>query len=114
MWHWVVRWPLVPASDPARQARPGRQADPARNYPHLVAERLSLDLVDVTFSGATTAHVLADRQRGAPPQIDALDGSETLVTVTNGGNDVGYIPLLMAASLPRVARRLPLARPAHR
>ena len=64
--------------------------------------------MDVTFSGATTAHVLADRQRGAPPQIDALDGSEALVTVTIGGNDVGYIPLLMAASLPRVARRLPL------
>jgi lysophospholipase L1-like esterase len=80
----------------------------ARNYPHLVAERLNLELVDVTFSGATTAHVLADQQRGAPPQIAALDGSETLVTVTIGGNDVGYIPLLMAASLPGFARRLPL------
>ena len=71
----------------------------ARNYAHLVAERLNLDLVDVTFSGATTAHVLADRQRRAPPQIHALDGSEALVTITIGGNDVGYIPLLMAASL---------------
>jgi hypothetical protein len=27
----------------------------ARNYPHLVAERLNLELVDVTFSGATAA-----------------------------------------------------------
>ncbi len=84
----------------------------ARNYPHLVAERLNLDLgrefVDVTFSGATTAHVLADRQRGRPPQIEALDGSETLVTITIGGNDVGYVPLLMAAALPRPARRLPV------
>jgi lysophospholipase L1-like esterase len=80
----------------------------ARNYAHLVADRLNLDLVDVTFSGATTAHVLADRQRSAPPQIDALDGSETLVTVTIGGNDVGYIPLLMAASLPRLLRPVPL------
>jgi lysophospholipase L1-like esterase len=79
-----------------------------RNYPHLLAERLNLDLVDVTFSGATTAHVLADRQRGAPPQIDALDGSEALVTITIGGNDVGYVPLLMAASLRgRIARLLP-------
>ncbi|MDT5146657.1 MAG: hypothetical protein QOC58_1302, partial [Mycobacterium sp.] len=66
------------------------------------------DLVDVTFSGATTAHVLAERQRGAPPQIAALDGSESLVTVTIGGNDVGYVPLLMAASLPRFARWVPL------
>ena len=79
-----------------------------RNYPHLVAERMNLDLVDVTYSGATTAHVLTDHRRGAPPQIAALDGSETLVTVTIGGNDVGYVPLLMAASLPRGARRLPL------
>jgi lysophospholipase L1-like esterase len=80
----------------------------ARNYPHLLAQRLKLDLVDVTFSGATTAHVLADHQHGEPAQIAALDGSESLVTVTIGGNDVGYIPLLMAASLPRCARRLPL------
>ncbi len=80
----------------------------ARNYPHLVAERMNLDLVDVTFSGATTANVLTDHQRGAPPQIAALDGSETLVTVTIGGNDVGYVPLLMAAALPRLTRRLPL------
>ncbi|GFG73480.1 SGNH/GDSL hydrolase family protein [Mycobacterium botniense] len=78
----------------------------AHNYPHLVAQRLNLDLVDVTCSGATTAHVLNDRQRGAPPQIDALDGSETLVTITIGGNDVGYIPLLMAAALLGSARRL--------
>lgn len=80
----------------------------ARNYPHLVAERLNLELVDVTFSGATTAHVLTDPQRGRPPQIAALDGSESLVTVTIGGNDVGYVPLLMAAALPHAVRRLPL------
>jgi lysophospholipase L1-like esterase len=80
----------------------------ARNYPHLVAERMNLELVDVTFSGATTAHVLADHQHGAPPQITALDGSEALVTITIGGNDVGYVPLLMAASLPHGTRRLPL------
>ncbi|BBZ46085.1 SGNH/GDSL hydrolase family protein [Mycobacterium parmense] len=94
--------------------RPGAPGAPrwsgrsARNYAHLIAEQQGFDLVDVTFSGATTAHVLADRQRGMPPQIDALDGSESLVTVTIGGNDVGYIPLLMAASLPRPARRLPV------
>lgn len=80
----------------------------ARNYPHLVAERLGLDLVDVTYSGATTAHVLAEYQFGAPPQISALDGSEALVTVTIGGNDVGYVPMLYAAGLPRIARSLPL------
>lgn len=80
----------------------------ARNYPHLVAKELGLTLVDSTYSGATTAHVLRDRQYGTPPQIDALDGSETLVTVTIGGNDVGYVPMLMAAGLPRLVRSLPL------
>ncbi|AEV71881.1 hypothetical protein MycrhN_1258 [Mycolicibacterium rhodesiae NBB3] len=80
----------------------------ARNYPHLVAERLGLDLVDVTYSGATTANVLTDPQPGAPAQIDALDGTEDLVTVTIGGNDVGYVPLLFAAGLPQFVRRVPL------
>jgi lysophospholipase L1-like esterase len=80
----------------------------ARNYPHLVAERLDLDLVDVTYTGATTANVLRERQRGAQPQIDALNGSEDLVTVTIGGNDVGYVQILFAASLPPVLRSLPV------
>ncbi|TPG29876.1 SGNH/GDSL hydrolase family protein [Mycolicibacterium hodleri] len=80
----------------------------AVNYAHLVADRLSYDLADVTFSGATTANLLSERQRGTPPQIEALDGTESLVTVTIGGNDVGYVPLLFAAGLPRWTRSLPL------
>jgi lysophospholipase L1-like esterase len=52
--------------------------------------------------------VLTDPQHGVPPQVEALDGSEDLVTVTIGGNDVGYVPLLMAAGLPRIVRSLPL------
>ncbi len=97
-----------PGIRPRAQGAPRWSGRSARNYAHLVARRLNLDLVDVTFSGATTAHVLADRQHGRPPQIEALDGSESLVTVTIGGNDVGYVPLLMAAALPRIARGLPL------
>lgn len=96
-----------PGIRPRAAGAPCGSGRSARNYAHLVAERLNLDLVDVTFSGATTAHILAERRRGSPPQIDALNGSETLVTVTIGGNDVGYIPLLMAASLPRLVRLLP-------
>ncbi|MDQ2626491.1 MAG: SGNH/GDSL hydrolase family protein, partial [Actinomycetota bacterium] len=92
--------PVVPGAP-----RPAGRS--VRNYPHLVARALNLDLVDVTFSGATTAHLLTERQHGAPPQLEALDGSETLVTITIGGNDVGYVPLLMAAALlPRAARLL--------
>jgi lysophospholipase L1-like esterase len=101
-----------PGIGPRAAGAPRWSGRSARNYAHLVAERLTLDpgrnFVDVTFSGATTANVLVDQQRDAPPQIAALDGAETLVTVTIGGNDVGYVPLLMAAALPVVARRLPL------
>ena len=64
--------------------------------------------MDVTYSGATTAHVLRDKQFGAPAQVDALDGSEILVTVTIGGNDVGYIPLLTLACLPWPAEWVPV------
>jgi lysophospholipase L1-like esterase len=96
-----------PGIRPTAPGAPFGSGRSARNYAHLVAERLNLDLVDVTFSGATTANVLAERQRGARPQIEALNGSEELVTITIGGNDVGYVPLLMAAMLPRVARLLP-------
>jgi lysophospholipase L1-like esterase len=97
-----------PGIRPSADGAPFRAGRSACNYPHLVAEKLGLDLVDVTYSGATTANVLTDSQHGAPPQADALDGSEELVTVTIGGNDVGYVPLLMAAGLPRVVRFVPL------
>lgn len=97
-----------PGIRPRAAGAPLRSGRSARNYAHLVAGRFGYDLVDVTFSGATTANVLAERQHGSPPQIDALDGSESLVTITIGGNDVGYVPLLMAAALPRPLRRLPL------
>jgi lysophospholipase L1-like esterase len=69
---------------------------------------MSYDLVDVTFSGATTANVLAEPQRSASPQVEALDGTEDLVTVTIGGNDVGYVPFLFAAGVPRWVRSVPI------
>jgi lysophospholipase L1-like esterase len=97
-----------PGIRPSADGAPFRAGRSARNYAHVVAERLGLDLVDVTYSGATTANVLTDSQNGEPPQADALDGSEELVTVTIGGNDVGYVQLLMAAGLPRVIRSVPL------
>lgn len=99
-----------PGIAPRVRGAPFRSGRSARNYPHLVAEATGLDLQDVTYSGATTASVLTDPQRGAPPQVYALDGSESLVTVTIGGNDVGYVPLLLAACLPRPARLLPMLR----
>jgi lysophospholipase L1-like esterase len=96
-----------PGITPRATGAPWPAGRSARNYPHLVAAKLGLDLVDVTYSGATTAHVLRDTQFGVPPQVEALDGSETLITVTIGGNDVGYVPLLTAACLPGAVRWVP-------
>jgi lysophospholipase L1-like esterase len=100
----VAAGPGIKPRAPGAPVLAGRSAV---NYPHLVAARLGYDLVDVTYSGATTANVLTEAQNGTPPQVDALDGSETLVTVTIGGNDVGYVPMLLAAGLPRWVRALP-------
>jgi lysophospholipase L1-like esterase len=97
-----------PGIRPSAAGAPFRAGRSARNYAHLVAAKLGLDLVDVTYSGATAANILTDSQHGAPPQAEALDGSEDLVTVTIGGNDVGYVPMLMAAGLPRIVRSIPL------
>ncbi|WP_118914087.1 SGNH/GDSL hydrolase family protein [Mycobacterium shigaense] len=97
-----------PGIAPRAAGAPRWSGRSASNYPHLVAECCGLELTDVTFSGATTAHLLTDRQHDAPPQLSTLEGSESLVTVTIGGNDVGYVPLLIAATLPRAVRRLPL------
>ncbi|MGH3578160.1 MAG: SGNH/GDSL hydrolase family protein, partial [Mycobacterium sp.] len=60
-----------PGIRPRAPGAPFGSGRSARNYAHVVAQRLNLELADVTFSGATTAHVLAERQRGTPPQIDA-------------------------------------------
>ncbi len=97
-----------PGIKPTAADAPRGAGRSAVNYPHLVASRLSYELVDVTFSGATTANILSDRQLGAPPQIDALDGSESLATVTIGGNDAGYFAMLYAAGLPRWTRSVPI------
>ncbi|TWD84763.1 GDSL-like lipase/acylhydrolase family protein [Kribbella amoyensis] len=70
-----------------------------RNYPHLVAAELGLDLVDVTYSGATTATILRDGQDEAPPQLEAVGPETELVTITAGGNDLEYIGSLTRGSL---------------
>ncbi|HEX7853590.1 MAG TPA: SGNH/GDSL hydrolase family protein [Sphingobium sp.] len=60
-------------------------------YPSLVAKALDLGLTDVTCSGATSLHVLDGGQMFLPPQVDALRPHTQLVTVTIGGNDVGFL-----------------------
>jgi lysophospholipase L1-like esterase len=83
-----------------------------RNYPHQVAQALSLELTDVTSSGATTANIMDTPQRTLsgtfPPQVSAVTADTRLVTVTAGGNDAGYIGALTKLSVASaVGRRLP-------
>ncbi|MGY1592098.1 SGNH/GDSL hydrolase family protein [Geodermatophilus sp. SYSU D00708] len=99
-----------PGIEPVLEPGCGRSG---ANYPHLVAERLGLDLVDVSCGGATLASVVRTPQvllGGAtvPPQIDAVDERTDLVTVTVGGNDVEYLLTMLRCSY-RVA---PSAAPA--
>ena len=67
-------------------------------YPALVAQRTGLALVDMTCSGSTTGHILDGGQMLLGPQLAAIGPRARLVTITTGGNDVGYIGDLMAAS----------------
>jgi len=82
----------------------------ARNYPHLLADRLGARLTDLTVSGATTATILHDPQRVLglrfPPQVSGLAADVDLVTVTAGGNDLNYIGcVLRAAYAGRLSQR---------
>jgi lysophospholipase L1-like esterase len=72
----------VQADDP-----PTRCSRSKDNYAHQLARRRGLRLVDVSCSGATTAHILGAWNE-LKPQLDAVDADTRLVTVTIGGNDV--------------------------
>ncbi|MAS56299.1 SGNH/GDSL hydrolase family protein [Nocardioides sp.] len=96
---------------PRAPGSPAAAMRSARNYPSLLAADLGHELVDVSYSGATTAHLLHTRQNSAAPQLDALDGTESLVTITIGGNDIAYVPGMYVATLPRATRALPIVGP---
>lgn len=68
------------------------------NYAHLLARKRDLHLVDVSCSGATTANILDKPQAGQPPEIDGVTANTRLVTITIGGNDLGYLGNLWSQS----------------
>lgn len=82
---------------PIKPGTPDRCRRTFLNYPSLLAQRLNLDLVDVSCGGATTAHILGP-WRELPAQLDAVNENTRLVTITIGGNDLGYVAGLMGAS----------------
>lgn len=65
------------------------------NYPSLVADALPFtSFRDATCSGATTDDMTGTQQTNpytfVPPQFDALGPDARLVSVTIGGNDIGF------------------------
>ena len=76
---------------------PNRCQRSADNYAHQLARKRNLNLVDVSCGGATTAHILGAWNE-LPAQIVAITPDTALVTITIGGNDVGFVSGLMAGS----------------
>jgi lysophospholipase L1-like esterase len=77
------------------------------NYARQLAARRSLKLIDRSCGGATTEHVLRQGFRGHPPQVESVTRRTKLVSVTIGGNDVGYMANLFGWS----CSNLPPAQP---
>ncbi|WP_158296472.1 SGNH/GDSL hydrolase family protein [Nocardioides albidus] len=69
------------------------------NYPRRVAERLSLELTDVSCGGASTENITRPQQvaegEDVPPQIEAVGEDTDLVTIGLGGNDFNLFGALV-------------------
>jgi GDSL-like Lipase/Acylhydrolase family len=66
----------------------------SNNYAHLAAPGIGLSLRDASCSGARTVHMTepqnVDPDGPNPPQFNSLDGATTVVSLTIGGNDIGF------------------------
>lgn len=61
------------------------------NYPTVLDLNPAVgDLIDATCGGAVTGDLFEGQHPGVAPQIDALDTGTDLVTLSIGGNDVGF------------------------
>ncbi|KUH37465.1 MULTISPECIES: SGNH/GDSL hydrolase family protein [Streptomyces] len=67
-----------------------------RNYPALVRASLTPAAHrDVSCGGATTVHMTTAQNASAPPQFDALSADTDVVTLTIGGNDIGFADIIV-------------------
>jgi lysophospholipase L1-like esterase len=64
------------------------------NFPNLAAPAIGLPLRDISCSGAETEDMTAPQEvefdGPNPPQFSALDAGTAVVSVTIGGNDIGF------------------------
>lgn len=73
------------------------------NYAAQLAELLGTEVTDVSCQGGVVADITNPRstpEGQLPPQIDAVPADTTLITVTIGGNDIGFGDLVRCASTP--------------
>ncbi len=82
----------------------GQSAD---NYAHLLARKRGLRLLDRSCGGSTTADILTRHQFFQTPQVEAVQPSTRLVTITTGGNDLGYLGGMWGASCRQQPGALP-------
>lgn len=77
-------------------------------YPTVVARELGVGtFVNASCGGAVADDFLEVGRTGAPPQFNALDADTDLVTMTIGGNDVGFAAVIVACALrPNTAPEL--------
>lgn len=72
------------------------------NYPALVAEKLEVELTDVSCSGASTTSLTEAQETTAgvvPAQFSALDANTDYVTLGIGGNDEDLFSTLITTCL---------------
>jgi len=91
---------------PIKPGTPQRCGRSTENYAAVLAAQLDLALIDVACGGSTTVHVLGPWNE-LPPQIDAVTAETALVTITIGGNDIGYVGYLLGQSCQRAPVMLP-------
>lgn len=61
------------------------------NYPTWLATNPSIGAVtDVSCGGAVTEDISSAQAQNVPPQVDALSSDTDLITLSIGGNDVGF------------------------
>ena len=76
---------------PLQAGSPLLCARSVNGYPQQLARMLNLSIVDMSCGGAVTAHLLRGGQFFQGPQIGSIARETRLVTITIGGNDIGYI-----------------------
>ncbi|MGH2906998.1 MAG: SGNH/GDSL hydrolase family protein [Solirubrobacterales bacterium] len=94
--------PLIP-NQIAVDTPPGcAQSD--HNYPHDIAAISSLiDLTDVSCSGARTNDMFTPQTTAAginPPQLNAVTTKTVAVSLTIGGNDIGFSSIIASCISP--------------